>query len=171
MECPINIREAQHSDIEQICSIQESTLNFQDQLTQEILEERIRNHADTFLLASFDNQVIAYIVATTITDFSLHKWIIDNKDEDSINEISTIIEELSVHPDFQKQGFGTLLLASLKEVTRQKNSPTIYFLCKDELLSYFELNGFIDQGFIEGERSSEDVFLMCWGNPFYQEEL
>ena len=171
MECPINIREAQHSDIEQICSIQESTLNFQDQLTQEILEERIRNHADTFLLVSFDNQVIAYITATTISDLSLHKWIVDNKGEDSINENSPMIEELSVHPDFQKQGFGTLLLASLKEVTRQKNSPTIYFLCKDELLSYFELNGFIDQGFIEGERSSEDAFLMCWGNPFYQEEL
>lgn len=171
MECPINIREAQYSDIEQICSIQGSTLNFQDRLTQEILEERIRNHADTFLLASFDNQVIAYIVATTITDFSLHKWIIDNKDEDSINENSTIIEELSVHPDFQKQGFGTLLLASLKEVTRQKNSPAIYSFCKDELLSYFELNGFIEQGFIEGERSSEVTFLMRWGNPFYQEEL
>ena len=47
MECPINIREAQHSDIEQICSIQESTLNFQDQLTQEILEERLFRQMDS----------------------------------------------------------------------------------------------------------------------------
>ena len=171
MEFSINIREAQFSDIEQICLIQESSQNSQDILTREILEERIRNFADTFLLASLNEQGIAYISATILTNDSLDKWIVTISKEDFRRDNAIILEEISVHPDFQKQGFGTLLLASLKEVTRQKNSPTIYFLCKDELLSYFELNGFIDQGFIEGERSSEDAFLMCWGNPFYQEEL
>ena len=171
MEFSINIREAQFSDIEHICLIQESSQNSQDILTREILEERIRNFADTFLLASLNEQGIAYISATILTNDSLDKWIVTISKEGFRRDNSIILEEISVHPDFQKQGFGTLLLASLKEVTRQKNSPTIYFLCKDELLSYFELNGFIDQGFIEGERSSEDAFLMCWGNPFYQEEL
>ena len=171
MEFSINIREAQFSDIEQICLIQESSQNSQDILTREILEERIRNFADTFLLASLNEQGIAYISATILTNDSLDKWIVTISKEGFRRDNAIILEEISVHPDFQKQGFGTLLLASLKEVTRQKNSPTIYFLCKDELLSYFELNGFIDQGFIEGERSSEDAFLMCWGNPFYQEEL
>ena len=171
MEFSINIREAQFSDIEQICLIQESSQNSQDILTREILEERIRNFADTFLLASLNEQGIAYISATILTNDSLDKWIVTISKEDFRRDNAIILEEISVHPDFQKQGFGTLLLASLKEVTRQKNSPTIYFLCKDELLSYFELNRFIDQGFIEGERSSEDAFLMCWGNPFYQEEL
>lgn len=171
MEFSINIREAQFSDIEQICLIQESSQNSQDILTREILEERIRNFADTFLLASLNEQGISYISATILTNDSLDKWIVTISKEGFRRDNSIILEEISVHPDFQKQGFGTLLLASLKEVTRQKNSPTIYFLCKDELLSYFELNGFIDQGFIEGERSSEDAFLMCWGNPFYQEEL
>ena len=66
MEFSINIREAQFSDIEQICLIQESSQNSQDILTREILEERIRSHADTFLLASLDGQVIAYIFARTV---------------------------------------------------------------------------------------------------------
>ncbi len=170
MEFPINIREAQVSDIEHICLIQESAQTSQDEITREILEERIRNHADTFLLASLDGQVIAYIFARTVKS-SLNKWNLESGNEEFISDCSIILEDLSVHPDFQKQGFGTLLLASLKEVIRQKNSPAIYLICKDEWLTYFEMNGFMEQGIVEGERSSEVAFLMCWRNPFYQEEL
>ena len=60
MEFPIKIREVQQSDIEQVCLIQESIQNFQETVNREIIEERIRNFADTFLLASLDDQVIAY---------------------------------------------------------------------------------------------------------------
>ena len=171
MEFSINIREAQFSDIEHICLIQESSQNSQDILTREILEERIRNFADTFLLASLNEQGIAYISATILTNDSLDKWIVTISKEGFRRDNSIILEEISVHPDFQKQGFGTLLLASLKEVACQKNSPAIYLLCKDELLSYFEMNGFLEQGIVEEKRSSEVAFLMCWRNPFYQEEL
>ena len=171
MEFSINIREAQFSDIEQICLIQESSQNSQDILTREILEERIRNFADTFLLASLNEQGIAYISATILTNDSLDKWIVTISKEGFRRDNSIILEEISVHPDFQKQGFGTLLLASLKEVVLQQNSPGIYLLCEDELLAYFEMNGFVEQGIIEGERSSEFAFLMRWQNPYYQEEL
>ena len=171
MEFPIKIREAQQSDIEQVCLITDYTPGSQEILNRKIIEERIRNHADTFLLASLNEQGIAYISATILTNDSLDKWIVTISKEDFRRDNAIILEEISVHPDFQKQGFGTLLLASLKEVACQKNSPAIYLLCKDELLSYFEMNGFLEQGIVEGERSSEVAFLMCWRNPFYQEEL
>ena len=92
-------------------------------------------------------------------------------DEEFISENSIILEDLAVDPDFQGQGFGTLLLAALKEVTRQQNRQGIYLLCEDELLAYFEMNGFVEQGIVDGERSSEVAFLMRWQNPYYQEEL
>ena len=171
MEFPIKIREAQQSDIDQICLIQESTQNFQETFKREIIEERIRNFADTFLLASLDNQVITYITATTLPIPSLRQWILEIGDEEFISENAIILEDLAVDPDFQGQGFGTLLLAALKEVTRQQNRPGIYLLCEDELLAYFEMNGFVEQGIVDGERSSEVAFLMRWQNPYYQEEI
>ena len=171
MEFPIKIREAQQSDIDQICLIQESNSNFLEIMKREIIEERIRNHADTFLLASLEDQGIAYITATTLPIPSLRKWMLGIGDEEFINENSIILEDLAVHPDYQGQGFGTLLLAALKEVTRQQDRPGIYLLCEDELLSYFEMNGFVEQGIVDGERSSEVAFLMRWHNPYYQEEL
>ncbi len=171
MEFLIKIREAQQSDIDQICLIQESTQNFQETFKREIIEERIRNFADTFLLASLDNQVITYITATTLPIPSLRQWILEIGDEEFISENAIILEDLAVDPDFQGQGFGTLLLAALKEVTRQQNRPGIYLLCEDELLAYFEMNGFVEQGIVDGERSSEVAFLMRWQNPYYQEEI
>ena len=171
MEFPIKIREAQQSDIDQICLIQESISNTLEIMNREIIEERIRKHAGTFLLASLDDQEIAYIAAATLPIPSLRQRILEIGDEEFISENAIILEDLAVDPDFQGQGFGTLLLAALKEVTRQQNRPGIYLLCKDELLAYFEMNGFVEQGIVDGERSSEFAFLMHWQNPYYQEEL
>lgn len=171
MEFPIKIREAQDSDIEQIYLIQESISSFLEIMNKEIIEERIRNHAGTFLLASLDNQGIAYITATILPFPSLRKWMLEIGGEKFINENSIILEDLAVHPDYQRQGFGTLLLAALKEVTRQQDRPGIYLLCEDELLAYFEMNGFVEQGIVDGERGSEVAFLMSWQNPYYQEEI
>ena len=171
MEFPIKIREAQQSDINQICLIQKSISNSLEVLNREIIEERIRNHAGTFLLASLDDQGIAYITATILPFPSLRKWMVEIGGEKFINENSIILEDLAVHPDYQGQGFGTLLLAALKEVTRQQDRPGIYLLCEDELLAYFEMNGFVEQGIVDGERGSEVAFLMSWQNPYFQEEI
>lgn len=169
MEFPIKIREAKQSDIDQIYLIQESISSSLEILNRKIIEERIRNHAGTFLLASLDDQGIAYITATILPIPSLRKWMLEIGGEKFINENSIILEDLAVHPDYQGQGFGTLLLAALKEVTRQQDRPGIYLLCEDELLAYFEMNGFVEQGIVDGERGSEVAFLMSWQNPYYQE--
>ena len=171
MEFPIKIREVQQSDIEQVCLMQESTQNFQETFKREIIEERIRNFADTFLLASLDDQVIAYILATDFATSSVSRWIAEMADGEAISNENFVIDALSVHPNYQGQGFGTLLLAAMKQVALQKNSPGIYLLCKDEFLSYFEMNEFIEQGIADLGVGNEVNFLMSWKNPFYQEEL
>ena len=171
MEFPIKIREVQQSDIEQVCLIQESTQNFQETFKREIIEERIRKHADTFLLASLDDQVVAYISATVLATSSVSRWIVEMADGEAISNRNLVIDALSVHPNYQGQGFGTLLLAAMKQVALQKNSSGIYLLCKDEFLSYFEMNEFIEQGIADLGVGNEVNFLMCWKNPFYQEEL
>ena len=171
MEFSITIREVQPSDLESIWLIGESNSDSQDEISIEMIKERIRKHAGTFLLASLDNQGIAYITAAPLPISSLRKWMLEIGDEEFISENSIILEDLAVDPDFQGQGFGTLLLAALKEVTRQQNRPGIYLLCEDELLAYFEMNGFVEQGIVDGERSSEVAFLMRWQNPYYQEKI
>ena len=171
MEFPIKIREAQQSDIDQICLIQESNSNFLENMNREMIEERIRNHADTFLLACLDNQVVAYISGTEFIASSLSRWIKEMANGEVISDRNFVIDALSVHPEYQGQGFGTLLLAALKQVALQQNCLGIYLFCKDELLSYFEMNDFMEQGAVDVGDSNEVNFLMWWKNPFHKEEL
>ena len=171
MEFPIKIREATQSDMEQICLISDCTAGSREITNRKMMEERIRSHADTFLLASLDNQVIVYISATDFATSSVSRWIVEMADREAISNGNLVIDALSVHPNYQGQGFGTLLLAAMKQVALQKNSPAIYLVCKDELLSYFEMNEFIEQGIVDLGVGNKVDFLMCWMNPFYQEEL
>ena len=171
MEFPIEIREVRQSDMEQICLISDCTSSSREIMNREIIEERIRKHADTFLLASLDDQVVAYISATVLATSSVSRWIVEMADGEAISNENLVIDALSVHPNYQGQGFGTLLLAAMKQVALQQNSPAIYLVCKDELLSYFEMNEFIEQGIVDLGVGNKVDFLMCWMNPFYQEEL
>ena len=171
MEFPIKIREATQSDMEQICLISDCTAGSREITNRKMMEERIRSHADTFLLASLDDMVIAYILGIDLANSSLSRWIEEVANVELISDRDFVIAGLSVRPDYQRQGFGTLLLAAMKQVALQKNSPAIYLVCKDELLSYFEMNEFIEQGIVDLGVGNEVNFLMCWKNPFYQEEL
>jgi len=171
MEFPIKIREATQSDMEQICLISDCTAGSREITNRKMMEERIRSHADTFLLASLDDMVIAYILGIDLANSSLSRWIEEVANVELISDRNFVIAGLSVRPDYQRQGFGTLLLAAFKQVVLQQNNPGIYLLCKDELLSYFEMNGFIEQGIVDLGVGNEVDFLMWWKNPFFKEEL
>lgn len=166
MEFSITIREGQLSDLEPIWLIGESNSDSQDEISIEMIKERIRNHAGTFLLASFNEEIIGYIIGDELTKFTqsdFEEAILDT------NDFITILD-LAVHPDYQGQGFGTLLLGAMKEYAFQKNRPGLYLLSRDELLVYFEMNGFLDYGLADMPTSSETYFHMFWANPYFQEE-
>ena len=49
---------------------------------------------------------------------------------------------LGIHPMWRKQGFGTLLLATVKSLVVQVSFLGIRRACQEELVSYFEMNDF-----------------------------
>lgn len=166
MEFSITIREARLLDLEQVWLIGESNSDSQNKINKEMIKERIRNHVGTFLLASLNEEIIGYIIGDELTKFTQSDF------EEAIPDTSDFITilDLVIHPDYQGQGFGILLLGSMKEYAFQKNRPGLYLLSRDELLAYFEMNGFLDRGLADMPTSSETYFHMFWPNPYFQEE-
>ena len=62
--------------------------------------------------------------------------------EDQLENPSLKLLWLEILPNFRKQGFGTLLLASLKSLVAQESLLGIHVLCQEELIPYFEMNDF-----------------------------
>ena len=148
MEIPIKIMQASKSDLAEIEALQASSFPADKQQPSHILEESIRKCADTFLLARDENQLLGYIISSP-----------QSRDPQCLEIHSLVIEA-----DHQRQGLGTLLLAALKEVAVELEYKGIRLESPDELLSYFEMNGFIDE-----ETATSQGFSMIWFNPFYLE--
>ncbi len=151
MEIPIKIIQASDADLAEIEALQTLSLPAEKQLTSHILEESIRKCADTFLLARDENQLLGYILSSPQSD-----------NPQCLKVLSLVIEA-----DHQRQGLGTLLLAALKEVAVELEYKGIRLESPDELLSYFEMNGFIDEE--TSLYATSQGFSMIWFNPFYLE--
>jgi acetyltransferase, GNAT family len=155
MEIPITIRQATLSDLEEMLAIEEANPSSEESLSRQSLEESIRKTADTFLVAGDENQLLGYVLGEAQSIHS--KWI--------------EVKSLTIHPDHWGQGLGTLLLAALKQVTVELNHQGILLQSPDELLSYFEMNGFVEEEVPEALYASSSEWYLIWGNPFYQEEI
>lgn len=155
MEIPITIRQATLSDLDEMLAIEEANFSADEAVSRQSLEECIRKSAGTFLVARDENQLLGYVLGEAQ---SIHpKWI----------EIKSLI----IHPDNWGQGLGTLLLASLKQVAVELDYQGILLQSPDELLSYFEMNGFVEEELPEALYARSSGWDLIWANPFYQEEI
>lgn len=155
MEIPITIRQATLSDLEEMLAIEEANPSLEEVFSRQSLEESIRKTAGTFLVAGDENQLLGYVLGEAQSIHS--KWI--------------EVKSLTIHPDHWGQGLGTLLLAALKQVTVELNHQGILLQSPDELLSYFEMNGFVEEEVTDSHYCSGSEWYLIWANPFYQEEI
>ena len=159
MEIPITIRQATLSDLEEMLAIEEANFSAEETLSRQSLEESIRKSAGTFLVAGDENQLLGYVLGAEVSETHTH------------TNGSLEIKRLAIHPDHRGQGLGTLLLAALKQVIVELDYQGILLQSPDELLSYFEMNGFVEEEVTGIQYDSGSEWYMTWVNPFYQEEV
>ena len=150
MEIPIKIIQASKSDLAEIETLQATSFQAEKHLTSHILEESIRKCADTFLLARDENQLLGYILGGPYPH----------------NPQCLEIHSLVIDTDHQRQGLGTLLLAALKDAAVELEYRGIRLNSPDELLSYFEMNGFVDVEETDSLYAASQGFSMIWFNLF-----
>ena len=153
MEIPIKIIQASKSDLAEIEALQALSFLADKQQPSHILEESIRKCADTFLLARDENQLLGYVLGGPYPH----------------NPQCLEIHSLVIKADHQRQGLGTLLLAALKDAAVELEYRGIRLNSPDDLLSYFEMNGFIDVEVTDSLYAASQGVSMIWFNPFYLE--
>ena len=151
MEISIKIIQASKSDLAEVVALQASSFLTEKQQPSHILEESIRKSADTFLLARDENQLLGYVLSGPQPH----------------NPQCLEMHSLVIEADHQRQGLGTLLLAALKDVAVELDYKGIRLESPSELLSYFEMNGFIDEE--TSLYATSQGFSMIWFNLFYLE--
>ena len=150
MEIPIKIIQVSKSDLAEIETLQASSFPAENQQPSHILEESIRKCADTFLLARDENQLLGYVLGGPYPH----------------NPQCLEIHSLVIKAEHQRQGLGTLLLAALKDAAVELEYKGIRLKSPDDLLSYFEMNGFIDVEVTDLLYAASQGVSMIWFNLF-----
>ena len=120
MQPNLRIRFAKEIDWDEIEQITSQNFSFQREKLQEL------NGFRTMVL-EFEGRVIGTCLIQM---------------EEQFENLSLKLLWLEILPDYRKQGFGTLLLATLKSLVAQESLLEIHVTCQEELIPYFEMNDF-----------------------------
>ena len=170
MEASIQIRQADSGVWEEILAIEQLNFPAAEAVSAEILKERIELIPDTFLLAELHGQLAGYIVGPAVQSPYLTDDFFSKVGANSPEGGFIAVQSLSVPPDFQRKGVGTLLLAALKEIAVQQNRRGISLTCHDELIPYYEMNGFVHEGISDSTHGGAVWSDMVWENPDFKEK-
>ena len=123
------IRSITPADQEQLLLLEEELHDNEGKEHRAILEEALGSKEAISLLAEQAGDMVAYLLAT----------------EDQQFKGDLIVLRLAVRPAFQGQGYGSILIAALKDLAVQKKKKAIWIDCSEDLLSYFAQQGFRDE--------------------------
>lgn len=123
------IRSITPADQEQLGLLEEELHDNEGKKHKATLEEVLGSKEAISLLAEQAGDIVAYLLAT----------------EDQTLKGNLIVLRLAVRPDFQGQGYGSILIAALKDLAVQKEKKAIWIDCPEDLLSYFAQQGFRDE--------------------------
>lgn len=134
------IRSITPADQEQLLLLEEELHDNEGKEHRAILEEALGSKEAISLLAEQDGDIVAYLLAT--------------EDQHLMDDLNVL--RLAVRPAFQGQGYGSILIAALKDLAVQKEKEAIWIDCSEDLLSYFSQQGFRD------EAESDRGIHMVW---------
>ena len=123
------IRSITPADQEQLLLLEEEHHDDEGKEHKATLEEALGSKEAITLLAEQAGDMVAYLLAT----------------EDQHLKGDLIVLRLAVRPAFQGQGYGSILVAALKDLAVQKGKKAIWIDCPEDLLSYFAQQGFRDE--------------------------
>lgn len=134
------IRSITPADQEQLGLLEEELHDNEGKEHRATLEEALGSKEAISLLAEQAGDAVAYLLAT--------------EDQHLMDDL--IVLRLAVRPAFQAQGYGSILIATLKDLAVQIEKKAIWIDCPEDLLSYFAQQEFRD------EAESDRGVRMVW---------
>ncbi|MGT2833240.1 GNAT family N-acetyltransferase [Streptococcus halotolerans] len=161
----MEIRHVDIADWHTISAIESQNFSVEEATRPEVIKERIERISDTFLVAVINDEIAGYIEGPAVPQRYLTDDLFHKVRENSKTGGFIVVTSLSVSKKYQEQGVGTALIAALKDLSVAQNRQGISLTCHDYLISYYEKNGFIDEGESESEHGGALWYNMVWENP------
>ena len=155
----IHIRSVLSSDWEDLVRLErEIAESDQDQDTV-LIEKRNTLLLEKTLLVEEEGDILAYLIAQELLE-KARPTPFDQVPLEPGTYLAVV--SLKVRPAYRKQGYGSLLLASLKQVVLENKMAGILLACPEDCLDYFRMNGFVFEEVLSTGSPAQDSYIMKW---------
>lgn len=144
----IKYRQVKPEDLEAIVNLEAEAFDMNKERTCLDMIGRIQNYPDTFLVAEDEenNQVVGHIFGPAFAKRYIEDEIYFKNHPNRQEDKYQMILSLAVVQEYRHHGIATQLLAELAEVAKNQGRDALSLTCKDELISFYENNGYQNEG-------------------------
>lgn len=114
--------------------------------TPALIQERIANQNDTFLVARDDQRVVGLIIGAVSKDEFIHDEEYQRVAENETTGGNQLVLGIAQAANYGDQELSGKLLAALEKVARAAGRETMSLLSLEKDISFYEKNGFQQAG-------------------------
>lgn len=156
----IIIRNVKNDDLERLNIIENRCFPIEEAASFEALKKRIEKINDSFFVAEYNGDIVG-LVNGPVVDV---EFITDDLFDDIINNPISgghqTILGLAVDPEVQGKGIARMLLTTVEKEARSKQRTSITLTCKEELIKFYESNGYSNMGVSESQHGGVTWYNM-----------
>nr|WP_099364296.1 GNAT family N-acetyltransferase [Fredinandcohnia onubensis] len=154
------MRKVQTTDLEQLLHIENEGFTVEEAATKEAFIERIQLIADSFIVAEEEGKILGYINGPVINQpYITDDLFTEIKQNPKRGGFQSVLG-LAVSKKNRKQGIAKSLLDKMQELVIENDREGITLTCKQELVSFYEKQGFVNHGLSESKHGGVNWYNM-----------
>lgn len=142
----LKTRNVKLEDLPELVSIENKCFTQEEAATEAAFEKRIQLITDSFYVAEIDGTIVGLINGPVIERPEITDDLFSSIKQNPTTGGHQSILGLAVSPEYQKQGIASALLEHLEKVAATSKRETITLTCKEELIGYYEKQGYNNDG-------------------------
>lgn len=150
----IIIRSAELGDLDKITELERLCFPAAEAASESDLLERLKAYADHFWLLETDGKIASMINGMATNEADLRDEMYHNAELHDEKGKWQMIFGVETHPDFRGRGYAAALMERVIADAKARGREGIVLTCKEELVSYYERFGFVNEGVSASEHGN-----------------